>query len=126
MELPKHTCISCAYLCEKADGYYGISPRSQILENKNQIWIGADYIYLVCYKNKLPNFYCTGKTTEYIRNTIINPTKCKHWVQFINGVSPVATEQRDSAKKSLTWIIWTFVIIVITLIVAFATFINTL
>lgn len=98
MELPKHTCISCAYLCEKADGYFGISPRGMILENKLKVWIGAHYIYLVCYKGMLPNFYLSGKATEEIRNIIISPNQCKHWTRFINGVSPIAIEQRESSK----------------------------
>jgi len=119
MELPKHTCISCAYLCQKADGYYGISPRRMILERKNELGVGADYIYLVCYKGNLPNFYISGKTTEEIRNIVISPNTCKQWTQFINGISPIAIEQRESSK----WTKWAFWGIIATLIVAIATLI---
>jgi len=69
-----------------------------ILEKKNQVWVGADYIYLVCYKGKLPSFYMSGKTADKIRNIIITPNTCKQWTRFINGVSPIATEQRQSSK----------------------------
>ena len=117
MELPKNTCISCAYLCQKADDCYGISPRRMILEKKNQDGVGADYIYLVCYKGKLPNFYISGKTSEEIRTTIISPNTCKQWSQFINGVSPIATEQKQSskwAKRAFWTAVATLAIVLIT------------
>lgn len=117
MELPKHTCISCAYLCQKADGYYGISPRRGIL--KNESWVRADYIYLVCYKGELPSFYISGITAEEIRNSVTSPNTCKQWTQFINGISPIATEQRESSK----WAKWAFRGVIATLIVAIATLI---
>jgi hypothetical protein len=106
MELPKHTCISCAYLCQKANEYYGISPRHLILEKKQQEWVVADYKYLVCYKGKLPNFYLSGKTGDEIRDIVIKPNTCKQWIQFINGISPIAIEQRQSTKwaKRAFWI----------------------
>ena len=106
MELPKHTCISCAYLCQKADGYYGIAPRLMILEGTSQHEVGAHYIYLICYKGKLSSFYNTGKAKDDIRLTIITPNACKQWTRFINGISPIATEQRESSKwaKRAFWI----------------------
>jgi len=119
MELPKHTCISCAYLCQKADEPYGISPRSMILEKGNELVVGADYIYLVCYEENLTSFYISGKTAEEIRNIVISTNTCKQWTQFTNGISPIATEQRESSK----WTKWAFWGIIATLIVAIATLI---
>ncbi len=117
MELPKLTCISCAYLCEAADGYIRISGRERALDDKkwNNEWI--NYLNCVCYKGKLQNFRDSGKIPIDIRNEVISPNKCKYWAKFINGVSPIATEARESSKwaKLAFWtVLITLVVILIT------------
>ena len=100
MELPKHTCISCGYLCVDADNEISIGTRRRAIDNKrwHTLAAGVGYPNLVCYKGRLPNFETADKTVEQIHNEIIRPNDCRYWVQFINGISPVATEQRESSK----------------------------
>lgn len=117
MALPEHSCVSCAYLCQKANNFYGISLRNQILGNKNQVWVGADYKYLICYKRKLPSFYLSGKTSDEIRDIIIAPNTCKQWIQFINGISPVVTEQSQSSKWA-KWAFWASIITATIMLIA--------
>ena len=119
MELPKHTCVSCAYLCEVADGYIPISGRERALDDKkwNNGWI--NYLNCVCYKGKLQNFRDSGKTPKEIRDEVIRPNSCKQWTQFINGVSPIATEQR----KSSNWVKAAFWVALATLVTVLATWI---
>ncbi|MDD4876189.1 MAG: hypothetical protein PHQ86_03540 [Dehalococcoidales bacterium] len=48
----------------------------------------------------------SGKTSDEIHNIIITPRTCKQWTRFINDVSPIATEQRQSSKwaRRVFWI----------------------
>ncbi|UCH43795.1 MAG: hypothetical protein JSW16_04475, partial [Dehalococcoidales bacterium] len=118
MELPKKTCISCAYLCQKAEEYYGVAPRRSLVENTNRDWYEAGYTWLVCYKERLPSFYLSGKTIDEIRNILIESKKCKNWTLFINGISPSATDQRESSKKSINYARWALLLIGFTFAVA--------
>jgi hypothetical protein len=119
MELPNHTCVNCAYLCVDADEYIRIGTRRRAIDNEKwqNLAAGVGYPNLVCYKGKLEDFLETNKEIEQIRNEIISPNNCRHWVKFINGMSPVATEQRESSK----WAKLGFVIALITLATVLAT-----
>ena len=117
MELPKHSCISCAYLLESESVPIKISHRENALNDK--LWNNfINYQLLVCYKERLPNFYKLGKPVVEIRNRMIEQNTCKHWRQF-SGVSPIAVEQREATK----WVFWTFWIVLITLVVIVITWI---
>ena len=98
VELRKHTCVSCAYLCEEADKYIRMFGRERALDDKKWNNGNINYLNCVCSKGKLQNFQDSGKTPEEIRDEVISPNPCKQWAQFINGISPIATEQRESAK----------------------------
>ena len=122
MESSKHTCISCAYLCQFADKFIDISYRGYAVDDKmwNSKYVSISYTRFVCYKVQLQSF--TNVTNEQARNIIIAPNKCKYWVQYISGISPIATEQRESSK----WSKWAFWVITTTLLVAIATLVVTL
>jgi hypothetical protein len=118
MELPKHACVSCANLCIKADEFVGISIRNWITQKES--FADSHYTYLVCYKGNLQRFYLSGLTKDDIRERVTNPKySCKYLKQFINGVSPIASEQQESSKwgRRAFWAALTSVCVAILLFV---------
>jgi hypothetical protein len=115
MELPKHSCISCAYLCEDADRYIPISGREQAIDAKkwNNQWI--NYQKCVCYKGNIRNYYSSGMTPKQIRDEVIQQNSCKHLTRT-HGISPIATDQRQSSKwaKRAFWIAFASLVAVLT------------
>lgn len=104
MELPEHTCISCAYLCEEADKYIPISGREQALDDKKWPNQWVNYQNCVCYEGELRSF--RGEPPKQIRDEVIRRNSCKKWRRYISGISPIATEQQESSKwaKRAFWI----------------------
>jgi len=128
MELPKHTCVSCGYFGETADKNIDVGHRSLILNDKlwNSAYFSFNYKAAVCSKVAKACFYEDSKTSKDIRNIIIRPNNCKDWTLCIDGMSPIATEQRESSKTTTKWAKFAFWGVVATLIIALATLIVTL
>lgn len=127
MELPKHTCVSCGYFGEKADASVDTGRRGLILNDKlsNAARFSFNYSTSVCSKLGKPCLAQKGTNSQEIRAAIITTNQCKNWLPAVDGMSPIATEQRELSKganKSAKAAFW---VIVITLLVAIATLIAT-
>jgi hypothetical protein len=112
MELPKRTCISCAYLCLLGGVIIPHSYREFAIDDKKWNYGLINYQHVVCHMGKFNIF---NKAPEDIRNDIIKQNTCSDWTRF-SGISPVAMEQRESSAKSINWAKWAFLISVAILI----------
>jgi len=99
MELPKNTCISCAYLCQFDEVTISATQREYALDEKAWISHGINYEKLVCHKGKQQDYRVFNQRNQVIdiRNEVIKVNTCKSWVEF-KGISPMATEQRENGK----------------------------
>ena len=121
MGLPKHTCISCAYLHEFGGKLISHTHREWALNDKRWNSGGINYQQLICHKGQ-QNFAELDKDNKVldIRNGIIKSNKCKQWIEF-TGISPIAVEQR----KSSGWAKWAFWVALASLIAILATWVLT-
>ena len=121
MDLPKHTCISCAYLWESGTTIISHSHRESALDDKKWNRGHINYERLICHMGR-QNFSDFNKNYAVIdiRNEVIKPNKCKHWTKFI-GISPTVVEQR----KSFKWGKFAFCATIATLVIALITWVLT-
>lgn len=100
MELPEHSCISCAYLIQSDHGTISRNLRKETLIDENDRWnnAGMNYQSLVCCKGQEDySRLNTNGTVIYIRNVIIEPNYCKDWTIF-QDISSQVREQRTFHK----------------------------
>ncbi len=119
MELPKHTCISCAYLFQSDEGTITATHREWALNDK--MWnLGViNYQRLICHMGKKNYPSCIkNNTVKDIRDDVIKSNRCKSWTAFI-GISPVEAEQRISTN----WTRLGFWVTIIALIIGLVTWI---
>ncbi len=116
MNMSKHTCINCAYLCESGTAIIPNRYREEALDDKKWNRGHIDYERIICHmgKQNFSDFNQNNKVID-IRNEVIKPNECKHWTRFI-GISPMAIEQRKSFKwgKLAFWVAITTLVVVLT------------
>lgn len=119
MELPKHSCISCAYLCEAGTGVIRNDYREGALDSAKWNRGHINYMTIICHMGKqhFPEFMKNNQVIE-IRNEVIKPNNCKYWVEF-TGIPPVFVEQRKSSR----WAKWAFWVAITTLAIVLITWI---
>ena len=116
MELPKHTCISCAHLFTDASKPISLSERRTILsKNWNSKYFSFDYFKVTCSREKLERFNISRDKREDVHEIIIKDKECKDWMQFNEGISATDAENRRFNIKSINWTKWSIIIAILAL-----------